>query len=176
MSVKRYASLFLWHSFLGHFPSYALRNYSFRKLLANRIGKHSSLHRGLELYCRGGITIGEYTTINKYVDLDGRGSLVIGNQVSVSAYTKIITAGHHVNSDQFEMSVKPVVIEDYVWIGTAAVILPGVTIKRGAVVAAGSVVTKEVEGFTIVGGNPAKVIGKRTSKLDYRLVYRPFLQ
>jgi maltose O-acetyltransferase len=64
------------------------------------------------------------------------------------------------------------VVEAYAWISFRATILPGVTVGRGAVVAANSVVTKDVEEFTIVGGIPAKPIGTRSRDLDYTLTGR----
>jgi acetyltransferase-like isoleucine patch superfamily enzyme len=118
------------------------------------------MHHGLELYCSGGITIGNNTTINKYIDLDGRGGLIIGNNVSISAYCKIITASHDPNASDFKYITKPVSIEDYVWVGTSAIILPGVTLKRGCIVASGSIVTKNVAEYEIVAGNPAKKLVK----------------
>ena len=60
--------------------------------------------------------------------------------------------------------MKPIVIEDYVWIATGAMILPGVTVGEGAVVAAGSVVTKDVPPWTVVAGNPAREVKKRVLK------------
>jgi maltose O-acetyltransferase len=80
----------------------------------------------------------------------------------------IYNAEHNISEEDFadvEKSVKePVVIEDYVFIGPRAIILPGVTLKKGAVVGAGAVVTKDVEEFKIVGGVPAREIGERQNK------------
>jgi acetyltransferase-like isoleucine patch superfamily enzyme len=67
----------------------------------------------------------------------------------------------------FRMKSSPVIIDDYVWVGINATVLQGVRIGEGAVVAAGAVVTKNVEPYTIVGGIPAKQIGVRTKNLDY---------
>ncbi|OAD21548.1 chloramphenicol O-acetyltransferase, partial [Candidatus Thiomargarita nelsonii] len=61
------------------------------------------------------------------------------------------------------------------WIGYRALILPGITLGEGAVVGAGAVVTKEVEPYTIVGGNPAQFIKKRQTDLEYTLKYQPWL-
>jgi acetyltransferase-like isoleucine patch superfamily enzyme len=61
----------------------------------------------------------------------------------------------------FDLITKPITIKDNVWIATGAMVLPGVTIGEGAVVAAGAVVTKDVDDWMVVGGNPAKVIKKR---------------
>lgn len=122
----------------------------------------------------GNITIGENTTINRGCRLDGRGGLTIGNNVSISAETCILTAEHDIQSSDFKGREEPVRIEDYVFAGTRAMILPGVSLYKGAVVAAGAVVSKDVEAYTVVGGIPARFIGKRNSNLDYDCSFRPF--
>jgi acetyltransferase-like isoleucine patch superfamily enzyme len=74
---------------------------------------------------------------------------------------KLITGSHEISSGHFDLITRPITVEDNVWIATGAMILPGVTIGEGAVVAAGAVVTKDVEPWTVVGGNPARFIKKR---------------
>ena len=168
--------MYIWRLFARLLPCYNYRNFCFRHVLENTIADRSSIHRGLEVYCVGGIKIGENTTINKYVDLDGRGGLLIGNRVSISPYVKILTGSHKPMSVNFQYIVKPVIIDDYVWIGTAAIILPGVTLGQGCIVAAGSVVSKTVAPYSIVAGNPAKKIGQRNAELDYSPFWRPPFQ
>ncbi|MBN8569583.1 MAG: acyltransferase [Ignavibacteria bacterium] len=91
----------------------------------------------------------------------------IGNDVMIAPYVMILNYGHNidnVNIPMIQQGVKfyeQTIIEDDVWIGARAVILPGVKIGKGSVVAAGSVVTKNVEAYTIVAGNPAKLIRSR---------------
>ena len=80
---------------------------------------------------------------------------------------------HDIHSADFHTTSKPVTIEDYVFIGPRAIILPGVTIKKGAVVAAGAVVTKDVEEYTVVGGIPAKMITRRRAKDLHYILGRP---
>ncbi len=168
--------IYLWRILGRFFPNYVVRNFLFRTLLRNNIGYKSSLHRGLEVYCISGIAIGDECTINKYVDLDGRGSIKIGNRVSISAYTKILSASHDPVSDKFEYQMKPVMIGNYVWIGTGALVLPGITLGEGCVVASGSVVTRSVNPFDIVAGNPARKIGERNRVLNYSPYWRPPFQ
>jgi len=72
------------------------------------------------------------------------------------------------NSPKFEYNPRPIVIEDYVWIGVGATILPGVKLGKGAVVAAGAVVTKDVSPFSVVAGIPAKQIALRPDNLNYK--------
>lgn len=95
--------------------------------------------------------------------------------MSISPSVAILTAEHDVQSKSFAGVEAPVAIGDYVFIGTGAMIMPGVTLGDGAIVAAGAVVTHDVGPYTIVGGVPARPIGKRTRDLDYRVDYRRFL-
>ena len=71
---------------------------------------------------------------------------------------------------------KPVVIEDYAWIGARAMILPGVKIGKGAILGAASTATKDIPDFHVFAGTPAKKIGERNVNLTYRLKYFPFFQ
>ena len=83
--------------------------------------------------------------------------------------------GHNLNSPTFETKGAPVVIEDNVFIFSNSLIMPGVTIHEGAIILAGSVVTKNVEAYTIVGGNPAKYIKDRQREIQYTAQYNYWL-
>lgn len=85
-------------------------------------------------------------------------------------------ADHDLNSSDFAGRSNEVVISDYAWIGTRVMILPGVAIGLGAVVAAGAIVTKNAEPFQVVAGIPAKVISLRKRDLRYCLSYRRLFQ
>ena len=89
------------------------------------------------------------------------GGVKIGDNVDIAQDDNIWTEQHDYNSPTYASVCKPVIIEDYVWIASRATILPGVTIGKGAVVASGAVVTKDVPPLAIVAGVPAKIIGKR---------------
>jgi acetyltransferase-like isoleucine patch superfamily enzyme len=116
------------------------------------------------------LVIGDRSRINRDCCLDARGGLWIGSDVSISPGVTILTAEHPPDDSQFRVETKPVRIEDHVFIGMRAIVLPGVTLGAGAVVAAGAVVTRDVPALTIVGGVPARPpIGHRERMPSYRL-------
>lgn len=153
-------------------PFYSIRHFYYRNVLGVKLGKGSSIHMNTRIN-RFKISIGVNTVINRNCYMDGRGGLEIGNNVSISPEVHLITASHTANSSTFDYVTAPIVINDYVWIGSRATILPGVVLGKGCVVATGAVVTKNVADFTIVGGVPAKKIGERTSNLDYSCKWMP---
>lgn len=147
-------------------------------------GRHSVIHRSVRMdtppyrrFCLGSHSVVEsFSCINNAV-----GDVVIGDYTRIGIHNTIIgpvTIGSHVNLaqgitvtalnhnfdnpalriDEQGVSTSPVSISDDVWIGANAVVLPGVSIGRHAVVAAGAVVTHDVPPYTVVGGIPAKVI------------------
>src|SRR6185437_10164838 len=148
---------------IGHFPSHHVRRLFYR-MAGMKIGRGSTLHTGARFYNPSNIRIGKDTIIGEGAVLDGRASLIIGDHVDFATEVMIYNCQHNITSEDFGAEGGPVVIEDYVFLGPRVIVLPGITIGKGAVVAAGAVVTKNVEPFTIVGGVPAKVIGERTMK------------
>jgi maltose O-acetyltransferase len=123
------------------------------------------------------VSIGNGTVINQKCLIYTSGGLVIGSNVSISAEVALITGTHDINDPEFPSDYRPIVIDDFAWIGTRAMILQGVTIGQGAVVMAGAVVTKDVEPFAVVGGVPAKPITERTLRNpSYRLIERPLFE
>jgi serine acetyltransferase len=117
----------------------------------------------------GRVTIGAETVVLASI-LDGRGGLTIGRNVILNEAT-IITAQHDLDSPLFETVYAPVEVGDYAAIFTRALVLPGRRIGRGAVVAAGAVVSRDVPDMAVVAGNPAKIVRQRKavhSELDLR--------
>ena len=152
---------------LGFIPSHIIRKIIF-KLAGIKIGRRSTLHIGARFYQPKNISIGQGTIIGDHATLDGRAQLTIGNHVDIASEVMILNAEHDLSSPNFSSIEEPVEIKDFCFIGPRAIILPGVTIGRGA--AAGAVVTKDVPELSIVGGVPAREITKRDSKnLNYRL-------
>lgn len=144
-------------------PLHSIRKLFYR-LAGVKIGKNSYIHMGARFYLPSGVQIGEGSIIGDHVFLDGRAPLKIGDNVDIASEVLIYNSEHDVQSEGFDPIEEPVEIGDYVFIGARAVILPGVKIGKGAVVAAGAVVTKDVSPFKIVGGVPAKEIGERKNK------------
>ncbi len=144
-------------------PFHSVRNFFYR-IAGMKIGKDSYIHMWARFYNPAGIEIGEGTVIGDHVFLDGRAHLKIGNHVDIASQVLIYNSEHDVHSEGFGPIEETVEIGDYVFIGPRAIILPGVKIGRGAIVAAGAVVTQDVKDFEIVGGVPAKTVGERKNK------------
>lgn len=156
-------------NFISRVPIVSLR-WCMYKLTLKKLGNRTRISRSVDVRSPYRIFIGSNSNINKRSLLDGRGgSLEIGNNVDIAQEVNIWTLEHDYNDSNYTAKGEGVVIDDYAWIASRATILPGVHIGRGAVVAAGAVVTKDVPSMSIVGGVPAKVIGHRDTELRYHL-------
>lgn len=164
------ADFFLfWIHLLCFIPSHHTRRLLLR-LAGAKIGKGSSIHIGCKFFSLRNLKIGQDSIIGRGVFLDGRDKLIIGDHVDIASEVMIYNSEHDINSEDFHAQTSFVKIGDFVFIGPRAIILPGVKIGKGAIVGAGAVVTKDVEGFKVVGGIPAQVIGERKLKdLHYKL-------
>lgn len=131
---------------------------------------NSTIHLGANFFNPNGVTIGENSIIGDHCFLDGRAPLSIGDHVDIASQVLIYNDEHDLHSSTFGNSFGSVIIKDYVFIGPRVIILPNVTIGRGAVVAAGAVVTKDIPDLEIWGGVPAKKISDRNPQnLGYTL-------
>lgn len=152
--------LMMLHCINDHLPSHTLRRLGF-VLAGGKIGRGSAIHMSVRYFKPAGIEIGSDSIIGFGSFLDGRDSLIIGNHVDIASNVQIYNSEHDIHSEKFEPTTGSVEIGDYVFIGPGSIILPQVKIGRGAIIAAGAVVTKDIPDFAIVGGVPAKVIGER---------------
>ncbi len=160
-------------SWLGKFPSRRIRTLYLSSYLG-RLGKGSAVQMGCRFLNGRKVHFGERNVINFGCLFDGRKfEIRTGSDVSIGPEASILSLGHDPQSAEFADRGGDVVIGDRVWIGYRAIILPGVTIGEGAVIGSGSVVTKDVEPYCIVAGNPARKIGERSRDLGYRLNYDP---
>lgn len=130
------------------------------------IHNYASIARNCRIDYPWNVSIGESSSIGSGAWVYALDKIVIGKNVCVGEDVRLITGSHDIISQHFDLVTKPITIKDNVWVATGAVVLPGVTICEGAVVGAGSVVTKDVEPWTVVAGNPAKFIKKRVLKID----------
>lgn len=113
------------------------------------------------------LKIGSNSFLGK-VELALHEQIVIGNNVCINDGAKLLSASHNINDPLWRHIQKPIKIDDYVWIATNAIILPGVSIGRGAVIGAGAIVSKNVEPYTVMIGCPAKPSSrKRCESLEY---------
>jgi len=166
---------FLWWC-VGMIPIHHVRRFFYR-LFGMKIGQGSTLHMMGRIYDPRYIQIGNDSIVGERFTLDGRrqlpnsqGGIVIGDHVDIASEVMIWTSQHDIESNDFGPIEEPVIIEDYVFIGPRVIILPGITVGRGAILAAGSVITKNVPAGAIMGGIPAKLIRQRQlTDYKYRL-------
>jgi acetyltransferase-like isoleucine patch superfamily enzyme len=166
---------YFYNHLIGNVPSRQIRNVYLKAYLA-AVGTGTSIQMGCRFLNGRKVYLGDRNVINFGCLFDGRHyQIQTGSDVSIGPEASILTLGHDPQSPEFVNKGGDVIIGDRVWIAYRAIILPGVTIGEGAVVGAGSVVTKDVEPHTIVAGNPARVVHKRSSELSYSLNYQPWL-
>jgi maltose O-acetyltransferase len=153
---------------VAHIPSFALRRLWYRRVVGMQFGPHSGVHLNCYVWFYGPgqvrrdvVTIGANSRINRGCTLDLREGLRIGDNVSISAEALILTAAGRVGGGRSVEGARSVVIDDNAWIGMRAIVMPGVHIGRGAVVAAGAVVTADVPPLAVVFGSPARTVGTR---------------
>ncbi len=163
-----------YNQLVGKFPLHVLRQMYLRAWLG-RVGEGTVVQMGCRFLQGRKIQLGARNMINFGTLLDGRRyPIVTGDDVSIGPDAAILTLGHDPQSAEFADRGGPVTIGSRVWIGYRAVVLPGVTIGEGAVVAAGAVVTHDVAPYAIVAGSPARAIGERSRDLTYQLRHQIF--
>lgn len=149
---------------LPYFVGKSLRRWLLRAFGARMSSSKVSFYPTVRVWAPWNLEMGSYVAIDDEVNLYSVDKIRIGTKVAISREVFICTASHDISVPSRPLKTAPVSIGDGVWIGARAMILPGVTIGEGAVVAAGAVVTKDVEPWTVVGGNPARFIKKREIK------------
>ncbi len=156
----------------GNIPSHHIRNFIYRRIYLVDLAPCATVYYGAEIRAGINLHIGEGSIIGDKAILDARNGIWIGRDVNFSTGVHIWTEQHDHSDPDFlclSDSGYRVEIADRAWIGPGVTILHSVKVGEGAVVAAGSVVTKDVEPFSIVAGIPAKKIGERNKNLRYSL-------
>jgi acetyltransferase-like isoleucine patch superfamily enzyme len=143
-----------------------LLRYGFYRWMFRRMGGFSLIYPGVFLTHTYGISVGTGFSVNTGALMDGRGGITIGDHVMVGPYAVIASSSHDFRQREAPMSQRnhtlaPTTIGNDVWIGAHAFIAAGVCIGSGVVVGAGAVVTRDVPDDAIVGGVPARLIGRR---------------
>jgi galactoside O-acetyltransferase len=139
----------------------AVQRYEAQRVLRScrAVGKSVCLRMPVTVYHPESLSFGDQVDIGEFVVIRASGGVTIGSRVLVAAHAVISSRQHPTALPRWSVTEDaPIAIEDDVWIGAGAIVLPGVTIGRGAVIAAGAVVTADVAPHTMVGGVPARVI------------------
>lgn len=134
------------------------------RLFGAKIAKTAHVYSTAKIYYPPFLEMGEYSCLASDVDCYNVAPIKIGNNVTVSQGAYLCTASHDITDPLNHLVTKQIVIENQTWIGAKAFVGMGVTIGEGAVVGATASVYKDVEPWTVVGGNPAKFIKKREIK------------
>jgi len=150
-------------------PRYSIFNFIkaiFLKLNGAIVGKRVCFYPGVWIAPAKNLIIGNDVDIALDVLMTTSGGIKIGDRALIGYRTQILSTNHNIPDDRGIIfgsghALKPVEIHADVWIGCNCIILPGITIGEGAIVAAGSVVTKDVVAYSIVAGNPAKLLKMR---------------
>jgi len=170
--LGHYASGFVFYSLLktSKIPFHSIRNFIYRHFYNARLGENVIIYSGTEIRGPHRLTIGKGSIIGHHSVLDARNFIEIGKNVNFSHGVWLWTEQHNYNDPDFGCESpkgKKITIFDRVWLGPRVIVLPGCTIGEGAVVGAGSVVTRDIEPFSINAGIPAKKIGERNRDIHY---------
>jgi len=134
------------------------------RLFGARIGKGVVLKPSLNVKYPWNLRIGDYSWVGENAWLDSLVSITIGSNCCISQGVYLCTGNHDWSDPAFGLIVKPIVIEDGAWVGARATVLPGVTVKDHSICAAGSVIVKNTNPYTIYSGNPAVAVKTRSIK------------
>jgi len=139
------------------------RNFVLR-VFGAKVGVAANIYANVKIWAPWNLEIGTYSCLGREVDCYNQGKITIGANTTISQKTYLCASSHDITISKNPLLLQPIVIEDQVWVAADTFIGPGVTIGQGAVVGARSAVFKDVEPWTIVGGNPAKFIKNREIK------------
>ena len=126
------------------------------------IGRNARISPSVKIWAPWNLTVGDEAAIAHEVDCYCVDRLTIGSHATVSQYTFLCTASHDIRDPHMKLITAPIMVANQSWVCAGAFVGMGLTIHEGAVVGARSVVTKNVPAWTIVAGNPARPIGKRS--------------
>ncbi|MBV5328260.1 MAG: putative colanic acid biosynthesis acetyltransferase [Chlorobium sp.] len=140
--------LFSWRTFL-------------LRVFGARVGKEVHVYNTATIYMPWNLEIGDWSCIGEHAYIYNLGKIVIGSKTTISQRAHLCAGTHDYTNPLLPLLKPPIHVGDQVWICADAFVGPGVTIGKGAIVAARAVVVKDVEPWDIVAGNPARMIKKR---------------
>ena len=167
MAKRGWAEL-LYNRVVAHVPITQLRVGYLRAIGAD-IGPHTYLFAGTEVIRADHLRIAGNCHVGRFCQLDARGGITIGTNVVIASHTLLITADHGIDDPTFDGRLAPITVGDRAWLASRVTVTKGVEIGEGAVVAAGSVVTRAVAPWTVVAGVPAKPVGERSRHQTYEI-------
>jgi len=161
--IKRFLWTITWILFARPIPRSVLSGWKrfLLRCFGAKIHKTAAIYSSAKVYMPWNLEMGEYSCLAPEVDCYNAAKIKIGAHSTISQKSYLCTASHDITKSTIPLITKPIIIEEQVWIGADAFIGMGVTIGEGAVVGARTAVFKDVEPWTVVGGNPAKFIKKR---------------
>lgn len=164
--------LFCCNNIINHIPSYCIRNTFYRNIMKFEVSDNVAIHMGVKFLSRHYFKIGKNSVINQDCLIDNRGGIEIGENVTLSHRVLLVSADHDIHADDFSGRNRPIKMGNYVFIGAGAIVLGGVSMEKGSVLGAGSVLTKCTGEKEMFLGVPAKYIKQRESSLNYEQNYR----
>ena len=158
-------NIIYWFLFRPFYPSFfrKWRN-SLLKLFGAKLGTGSVVHSSARIWAPWNLEMGNYSCLAQKVDCYNVDKIIIGDNTTISQKCYLCTASHDIYNPLNPLITAPIIIEDQAWIATDSFIGMGVEIHQGAVVGARTSVFKNVQAWTVVGGNPAKFIKERVIK------------
>jgi putative colanic acid biosynthesis acetyltransferase WcaF len=156
----------VWFFFIKSNPRWALNDWRLflHRIFGARIGKGCKISPSCFVWAPWNLEMGEFSVLGDNVDCYSMDRITIGSKVAISQRVFLCTGSHDITSYKRPLITKPIYIADHTWVCAEAFVGPGVSLGAGVVVAARSVVTKSVDSFNVVGGNPAVFIKKRCIK------------
>lgn len=157
-----FISFFLFKPFVLNFFS-PWRNFILRSFGA-KIHKHAHVYSSVKIWAPWNLEMDAYSCLGPQVDCYNTALIKVGANSTISQKSYLCSSSHDISDPLNQLIVEPIIIEDQVWIAADAFVGMGVTVGQGAVIGARACVFKDVDSWTVVGGNPAKFIKKRILK------------